>query len=217
MERTTESKYQWEFYEDLLEVMVTDRQLRRAVPVTPVAKINEKTNQVEGEPRVTHIYTLEPDSENLHQVSYENDTENISQAIFVEIEPPSTKRMRFNEKEEEENFVETNATLDEEISPDPSSSVDLVDPSNENVQNTNESHITHDDESHEPPLWFQNSFLMKYETSIKLMHDTITKIFERQELQSTMLEHISNRLARIERRLTLADTQKTYRNEIKKE
>lgn len=201
MDRTEESKYQWEFYEDLLEVMLTDKQLRRAAPIVKIDQVKQYSNgkNDQEEPQYTHIYTVETSgSENLQDISYTSETINSSEPIYIEIEEPPAKRRLLECNEEEEQQEEVNDLFEVEEDHDrPSDDVEKADDDNS---------LKHDDsqviDESEPPLWFQNSFLMKYETNVKLMQDKLNKIFECQELQMTMLKNISNRLAKVERRLT---------------
>lgn len=134
----------------------------------------------------------------MHDISYTSETINSSEPIYIEIEEPPAKRRLLECNEEEEQQEEVNDLFEVEEDHDrPSDDVEKADDDNS---------LKHDDsqviDESEPPLWFQNSFLIKYETNVKLMQDKLNKIFECQELQMTMLKNISNRLAKVERRLT---------------
>uniref|UniRef100_A0A336MSH5 CSON005055 protein n=1 Tax=Culicoides sonorensis TaxID=179676 RepID=A0A336MSH5_CULSO len=213
-ERTEESKYQWDFYEELLEVMLSDKQLRRAAPIVPssMLKTNQSNSKNSSFASVTHIYSVEHTNDR-----EDNIIENNSENIYVELQPPA-KRIHVDQKESEEQIVNLYQLTNEEVNHD-----ELIERNSEIFETieTLESEIPEETENvmsnkidlgfvdeSEPPLWFQKSFLIKYETDVKLIKDKLNKISECQELQNTMLEHMSNRISKIEWRLNSVNNKK---------
>lgn len=185
-DRTQESKYQWEFFEDLSQVMLSDQQLRRAAPIiiNNDLKFERPTNEQQ---QITHIYTLKPNSEEVHKVSYKSELIKSSESKNIEI------NSKWEQRDQNKKALNQSAVTVEE----------------NDIQTLNmKSSFKHGETKRitgdKLPSWFQNSFLMKYEMNVKLMQHGYEKMFECQKLQLEILEDIAKRVVKIENLLTIS-------------
>lgn len=169
--------------------MLSDKQLRRAAPII-IDKDLKFERPTREQQQKTHIYTLKLNSEKVHKVSYKSELIKSSESKNIQIAEPHAKWEQRDQNKKALN-----------------QSVVTVEEKNIHTQDMN-SLFKHGETKRntgdEPPSWFQNSFLMKYEMNVKLMQHGYEKMFECQKLQIEMLEDIAKRVLKIENLLTIS-------------
>lgn len=163
--------------------MLSDQQLRRAAPILINKNLKFKRPTREQQ-QITHIYTLKPNSEEVHKVSFKSELLKSSESQNIESdskwEQRDQNKKALNQSEIKEIDIQT---------------LDM----NSSFKHGETKRITED----ELPSWFQNSFLMKYEMNVNLMQHGFEKMFECQKLQIEILEDIAKRVVKIENLLTI--------------
>lgn len=134
-------------------------------------------------------------------------------------EPPAVETEQYNESVEVLSYVEEHDVPDQEMAykedreqleseQDSNKTVDLIMVNEEGSAEMEEERLNEADTSvqrsaadeNEPPAWFQ-MFLVKYDSNTQQMHEKLNRIVQQQELQGSMMEHLTNRIIKLEKKI----------------
>lgn len=207
--------------------MLKDKILRRAAPIKPVPKLyNTQKDEPETVHFYTiNSNNLEIDTVENENMIYKptkvyrssKNSEIPAGSIILHEEPPSKRILLdvvrsdpdlINVVYDFDNVVEDRQTdtmeIDTKIQESPSEQPS--EPIEEPQDEVNEALLDHEDDQEkstnqidddEPPMWMQ-TFLLRYDTDMKLIQEKLNKIIEKQELHSTTLQHLSKKINKIE-------------------
>lgn len=204
--------------------MLQDKILRRAAPIVSVPKIVKaereeavhfytidsnnldidtvenqiyKTTKVYGSSRSSDRIILheEPPSKRIHlDVVNQSDPEKFIDVVYElqdvveEGQPDSTE---ITQEPPELSFIDPQALSNVELQEEEHEVQEILDEENDQEKSINQI----DDD--EPPMWMQ-TFLLRYDTDMKLIQEKLNKISEKQELHFTTLQHLSRKITKLE-------------------